>query len=146
MVQTVNFHPGHVCSPTTPSERRPVIHVDAFILYCSSNSRWKYLEKINVPGPLLSPFLLFYFFFFSYLHKHKCTDLQNRTGTYTQAGHPSHVIALGIMPMAKHVTYQKSLWDIARERGGVVCVSVCVCVCVGEIRHICQFLRAPCQV
>lgn len=144
MVQNVIFHPGHVCDPTARSEMCPVIHLGTLILcygyvllFMLKIFRKK--KKSNVPEPPPVPFLSSF-----YLHKHKCTDLHNRTGTYTQAQHPSHVISLGIMPMAKHVTYQKSLWDIARERGGVVVV--CVCVCVGEILHICQFLRAPCQV
>lgn len=94
-----------------------------------AGSIWK---KSNVPEQAPHPPFFSSFFFF-YLHKYKCTDLHNCTGTYTQARHPSHVILLGIMPMAKHVTYQKSLWDIARERGGVVvgvcgCVRVCACV------------------
>lgn len=113
-VQNVIFHSGHVCDPTATSETRPVIYLGTLILCYGRVLLFmlKTFGKIKCAWATPPPSLSSLFFI--------CTstnvDLHNHTGTYTQARHPSHVISLGIMPMAKHVTYQKSLWDIARER------------------------------
>lgn len=56
------------------------------------------------------------FFFSTQAQMYRHTQSHAHTLTQTQARHSCHVILLGIMPTAKHATYQKSLWDTARER------------------------------
>lgn len=72
------------------------------------------------------------FRFFSLLKNkctHTCTVSLSHTDTHiytTQARHSCHVILLGIMPTAKHVTYKKSLRHRERERGRN-CAHLSVC-------------------
>lgn len=90
-------------------------------------SCWKYLEQSNVH---MLPFV----FFFStqeqmhtHMHSLSLTHTHNHTHIYTtQARHSCHVILLGIMPTAKHVTYKKSLRHRERERGRN-CAHLSVC-------------------
>lgn len=68
------------------------------------------------------PFV-FVFFLYSrtnaHTHMHSLSLSHTHTDTHiytTQARHSCHVILLGIMPTAKHVTYKKSLRHREGER------------------------------
>ena len=85
-----------------------------------SYSCWKYSEQWNVHMLPFFSFRLFFLIHRAQIHRHVQSHSQHthpQTHTHaTQARHSYHVIWLGIMPTARHVTYQKSLRQSERVR------------------------------
>lgn len=75
-----------------------------------------------------------FLFFYSSTNAQTCTitHTHTRRALITQARHSCHVILLGIMPTAKHVTYQKSLRQSERAR-------LCTFVSLWELLVKCKY-------
>lgn len=117
MVQDLIFYPFGKCHLMTISETHPSHTSRHSLILCYG---YVLLFKLKILGTIKCAQAPFLFFFFPY----SSTNAQTYTislshthkDTHTQARHSCHVILLGIMPTAKHVTYQKSLRQ--SERGG----------------------------
>lgn len=97
--QNLIFHPVRVRDLMTVSETHPH-HTSLLRLRAPIHAENTWNNQMC---------FLFFLFFYTSTNVQTYTIARTHTLTQTQARHSCHVILLGIMPTAKHVTYQKSL-------------------------------------
>lgn len=133
------LHPIWECDPMTVSETHPRHTSWYSVILCHG---YVLLFMLKILGTIKCAHAPFRFCFFSLL-KNKCTHTHaqslsvTHTDTHiytTQARHSCHVILLGIMPTAKHVTYKKSLRHREGERE-----KLCTFVSLWELLVKCKY-------
>lgn len=122
-------HPVWECNLVTISETHPCHASQHSLILCYG---YVLLFMLKILGTIKCAHAPFSFFSTqAQMHRHA----QSHTHTHaliTQARHSCHVILLGIMPTAKHVTYQKSLRQSERAR-------LCTFVSLWELLVKCKY-------
>lgn len=134
------LHPVWECDPMTVSETHPRHTSWYSVILCHGYVLLFMLKILGTIKCAHAPFRFFFVFFPStqeqmHTHMHSLSLSHTHTRIYTtQARHSCHVILLGIMPTAKHVTYKKSLRHREGERE-----KLCTFVSLWELLVKCKY-------